>query len=168
MPQGKDIKHEIVWYQDPGTGKLTERNLQDLLASLDNTRTVQLVTVEPRPIVQIIQKGRRGNLNERRDRSKAQTKPPEHKEFQFTWSMASRDFEHKLTKAREELAKGGIVDIVIAPKPKQTWPPFREIKQRLDEIASGLSDVSRERSQRETRNGIGALFLMGIKITEPR
>jgi translation initiation factor IF-3 len=167
MPQGKHIKHKIVWYQDPETGKLTERNLQDLLASLDSTRTVQLVTVEPKPIVKIMQKGHRGNLNERRDRIKTKSKPPEHKEFQFTWSMGSRDFEHKLAKAREELAKGGIVDIVIASKPKQPWPPSREMEQKLDGIASGLSDVARERSHRETRNGIGALFLMGIKTTKP-
>lgn len=99
-----------------------------------------------------------------KDAKKLQSKKNSQKEFQFTWSISGGDLAHKLERVKDELRKGGRVDVVLAPKRRQKAPPPEEMRSRVQEIADSLEDVGKEWKEREIDRAIATIYLKGLDV----
>lgn len=165
-PTNDKIPYALVRVVDPETDKLspTKQSLRTLLSSLDLKKwIVELVAEKPEPIVRILdRKEAFQKYKEQRKATKKGTKSGEAaKEIQLTWATASGDVSHKLAKARSYLEKGCKVDIVFASKKGQPLPKPKEMQVRLQDIASELTDVSKEWKVREVSSTMRVISLQG-------
>ena len=167
-PRNDEIKHPVVQLVDAETERLHPPvSLREILASLDlKTHFVELVSVNPSPVVKIIsKKDAFDRQKERKAKMRAATKNEiEQKEIQLTWGVASGDLAHKLKKVRQELEKGNRVDLVYAPKKGQRLPTPDEMEARVQETLGLLQDVGKEWKEREVRRGVAAIHLQGTPM----
>lgn len=164
--KNEKIPFSTVQLVDPETGSLKWTPLSDVLAQIDKeVEYAELVVAEPHPIVKIINKEwARQKRQQMKDAKKLQSKKNSQKEFQFTWSISGGDLAHKLERVKDELRKGGRVDVVLAPKRRQKAPPPEEMRSRVQEIADSLEDVGKEWKEREIDRAIATIYLKGLDV----
>ncbi|KAH9921498.1 uncharacterized protein BXZ73DRAFT_51807 [Epithele typhae] len=160
------VKRKPVRLVDPETGALLPpAPLEDVLERVDRkTQHLELVELEPAPVVRIVnQKAAYGRTRERRV-GKALGRKAEEKELQLTWSAAPGDIEVKLKKAHADLADGCRVTLVFAPK-KGKWTDMSRTEQ--EEIVEGavkqLEDVAKEWKPRQRQGYAMAAFLESLR-----
>ena len=167
---GANIRHRVVQLVDQETGKPgPPRNLEDILASIDETtHYVELVSETP-ALVKIFDKAEKKiRFLAQKARAKVSAKRNLRKEVQLTWNTQPGDIAHKLAKVREELEKGSRVDLVFAPKPKTDHPPIMVMRQRLDEFVASCADLASEWRERVFERGMGLAFLQSkVEIQVP-
>lgn len=167
---GAKIKHRVVQLVDQETGVPgPPRNLEDILASVDETtHYVELVSETP-VLVKIYDRAEMKLRHlARKARVKVSAKRNQRKEIQLTWNTQPGDMAHKLAKVREELEKGCRVDLVFAPKPNTEPPRMMVMRQRLDEFVASCVDLSSEWRERVFERGMALAFLQSkIEIQVP-
>lgn len=126
----EDIPHPLITLVDPSTSSLLPpASLHDILVQLDRTR-FSIVLVDSKaevPVCRIIDKKaefERGKARKSKatggegeatqQKAKAPAGPP--KEVHLTWGVTPHDLGHKLSKARDFLAKGSRVVVVLKDK----------------------------------------------------
>lgn len=164
--KNEKIPFTHVQFVDPKTGSLKWTALSDILPLVNSEiEDAELVVKEPQPIVKIVNKKEaQEKRQQQKELKKLQLKKNAQKEFQFTWNMAAGDMAHKLERVKDELRKGGRVDLVFAPKSKQKAPTPDEMQSRAQELVESLADVGREWKDREIKRGIAAIFLKGLEV----
>ncbi|ORY88069.1 hypothetical protein BCR35DRAFT_301980 [Leucosporidium creatinivorum] len=129
----EDIPHPLITLVDPSTSSLLPpASLQDILVQLDRTRfSIVLVDAKAEvPVCRIVDKKAEFERSKAKKSSakasasadadapqlkaKAPSGPP--KEVHLTWGVTPHDLGHKLSKARDFLAKGSRVVVVLKDK----------------------------------------------------
>ncbi|KAI0069249.1 hypothetical protein BV25DRAFT_1773021, partial [Artomyces pyxidatus] len=83
----------------------------------------------------------------------------EYKEVQMTWNIAAGDFDHKMRKVRDEIARGYRVNLAFASKSGQQSPSPQEMNAKITEAVDALQDVAREWMPRDRRRDVTVVFL---------
>lgn len=130
----------------------------------DDGYVVELVSERPTPIVKLVdlRESRAATLKNRLRTQRIESGPKQEifKEAQLTWFMGEADEAHKISKVREDLEKGGHkVDVVYKTKKRQRSPPKEEMIAKLEEVAQGLEDVSKQWKAISLTGGAGILHL---------
>lgn len=128
----EDIPHPLITLVDPSTSSLLPpASLQDILVQLDRTRfSIALVDSKAEvPVCRIVDKkaeferarakkssnkATTSDADAPQPKAKAPAGPP--KEVHLTWGVTPHDLGHKLSKARDFLAKGSRVVVVLKDK----------------------------------------------------
>ncbi|KAK7051319.1 hypothetical protein VNI00_004819 [Paramarasmius palmivorus] len=162
-PKNEKIPFSRVKLVDPQSGSLEDKSMSEILANLDRkTHFAELQTTTPFPVVKLISKAEAQERRQKeKEMKKSLAKRNSHKEYQFTWSMAENDLERRMKKAREDISKGGKVDIVFAPKPRQRGPPHKEMRERLQGIRESLLEFGTEWKPMEIKGGMAAIYIQG-------
>jgi len=159
-PTNFEIKHRFVKIFDPETQALTDsRPLTSVIESIDQRMEfVQLIRVEPDPVVKIMNKH---DVYEKSKARKAKSTKSITKEIQMTWETAAGDLAHKLGKVRDALEEGSRVDIAFTTKKGRSPPSRPEMIGRIDEIVTQFADISTVRSPVKFQHGTTIIFLQG-------
>ncbi|KAF9476474.1 hypothetical protein BDN70DRAFT_171335 [Pholiota conissans] len=163
-PKNNDIPHAFV--QVIGAdGQLdsTPRPLIRLLDSVNHeTHVVRLVTHEP-PLVRVLThlEDKMNQLATKAEKKAAKgQKGMDTTVIQLTWHTADADYEHKISKAKEELEKGSMrVEILFKNKPRVRYPSKEEMQEEMDQVAHALSEVGQEWRTREIQRGVAKVFI---------
>ena len=162
FPTGAQIPYKLVQVQEADGTLHDPRELPDILNSVDRkTHIVRLVSHEP-PIVRILSQleDQTMKLERKAEKKLKERNRVETKEMQFTWLTSDADFEHKMSKARQELEKGNIrVDFHFTPKKGVRAPPLIEMEEQIQKMVDSFEDVSKEWKQREFFNGQAKMYL---------
>ncbi|TDL29148.1 hypothetical protein BD410DRAFT_779477 [Rickenella mellea] len=169
-PKNEKIPYNYVSIVDNETGRIKPGppvSLVELLRSVDlKTTIVQLVTSKPAPLVKLLDKKALAIAKkDYKERQKARPRPVEQKEIQMTWGVGVSDMEHKLKKAREELARGNRVDVVIAPKAKQPRPDVAEMNKRIQAVVDAMEDAAVEWKPRTLERGVAIIRFQQLKTS---
>ena len=155
-----DVIAEAESLNSPDTGQVTgKRNLKQY--------HVQLVAIEPDPIVAIIDSK---EIFQRQKQAQERAKNNAHlqvrKEVQLTWASSEADIETKLEKIEEDMKKGFKVDLVIMPK-KNVHPPDRkDMEQRAEDLVRHFSEVAKEWKVRDYTRTTVVIYFQGVPSAE--
>jgi translation initiation factor IF-3 len=143
--------------------QLVKMTLRQILNSMDHKiQWVELVAVNPQPVVKIIDKKAAFALEkDLRGRQRASLRKNAVKEVQLTWGSELSDLEHKLARVREYLEIGAKVDIVFSNKPKTVPPSVEVMKKKVQDTVTMMADISKEWKPVEWRKNMAAIFLQG-------
>ncbi|KAI0366195.1 hypothetical protein BV20DRAFT_662166 [Pilatotrama ljubarskyi] len=164
-PRNEEIKYSVVRLADPKTGALEPpAPLRQILSRIDRKQQfLELVTDKPEPVVRIFDKKLLYDREKAKKLIQANKRPPEEKEVQLTWGVASGDMQFKLRKVLAELEEGNRVNLVIAPKKGQKLPSPAEQEKLIQEVLSFVADVAKERKERTVQKQAVAIFLESIR-----
>lgn len=159
----ENIPHDIVTPVDPKTNALMQPILlRNLLASIDRSAYFyEMVSEVPTPLVKLVSKKHafdriKEQKRQARDRN---AKRPDVKEVQISWSVEPGDIAHKLGKAKKELEKGNMVNLVIAKK-KGVAPPTPAVRgSKVEEFLALLQDVGQQRRESAVTEMMTVLYL---------
>ncbi|KIJ26029.1 hypothetical protein M422DRAFT_103135, partial [Sphaerobolus stellatus SS14] len=161
LPRNENIKYRCSTVRVSIDGKLGPiETIKDVLARTNfKEHDVQLVSLNP-AIVKIVEKRPKYHVRkEQAAKLSAQKRLNKTKEHQMTWNISDGDLVHKMKKAREDLAKGHQVRLVLAAKQGGSWPTREEQATRSDYIFSKIEDVAVETGPRTWKFGVLSLHL---------
>ncbi|KAK4049006.1 hypothetical protein OIV83_004367 [Microbotryomycetes sp. JL201] len=162
------IKDEQIPYQqvvlvDPETsGLMAPASLRSILAALDRTRfSILLVDGQhDPPICKILDKKQQYEQQRAKDKAKKQaanapgaTGSGQAKEVQLTWSTTLHDLGHKLNKAKDMLAKGSRVTVIIKDKKGAERPTQQAKTQLFANVEQTLQDHGQLKKRPEYKGG---------------
>ena len=150
--KNENIPHKIVQLVNEQEQLLPPEQTADILARINHeTHFLELVRDVP-PIVKI--RDKKAFLKARKtQKAQQRASTMEQKEIQMTWNVGQKDLETKLKKARDHLIRGNMVDIAFAPKSGQAKPTLEEMQSKMQMTVDLLSDVAKEKGNREIVGG---------------
>jgi translation initiation factor IF-3 len=170
----EDIPHRIITLVDPASSSLLPpAALTDILLSLDRTR-FSILLVDPAhdpPICKILDKKALYTAAKNKAVAKklaastapspssptaappkAPAGPP--KEVHLTWGVTAHDLGHKLAKAKEFLAKGARVTVVLKDKKGAEAVGQQERKEVLEGVERALEGIGKLKKKPENKGGM--------------
>ncbi|KAI0786494.1 hypothetical protein C8Q75DRAFT_771999 [Abortiporus biennis] len=174
-PRNAAIKYEMVRFVDPVTNELSEPTpMKALLKKYTSgeskkdrwKQVLELATETPYPIVKLVDTSAQyAKKKEQKAKTREASKVSEEKEVQFTWGIATKDFDHKLKKAREELMRGYRVNLVFVPRKGQGAISPVDMNARLDETIASLADHGKEWKERVVQGRTAVVYLQGERVS---
>jgi len=156
------INHPVVRLVNPTTKSLEPpRPLEDVLSSIDKTKdNLELVAVKPEAIVRIISKKdtRRRHEQDKAEARARRKSQGSKKQIQMSWAVESRDLMRKLDKGQKEIARGNMVNVILAKKKDVPLPSRGERMRKMDEIGAMMADVADEWSPRTIGKQLAVMF----------